>query len=102
MLAVAHRVNFKLALLEARGGADFVVLGSSRGNDCVAPGPIGKNGASLATPSSSLPTLEALAMKSATTPGLKLAFVELSRRQLADGFADVESPVLQVDPLTDP
>ena len=102
MLAVAHRVNFKVALLEARGRADFVVLGSSRGNDCVAPGPIGPNGASLATPSSSLPTLEYLAQKSAGTPGLKVAFVELSKRQMADGFEDVESPGLSVDASTDP
>lgn len=102
LLAVAHRVNFKLALLEARGGAELVVLGSSRGNDCVAPGPIGPNGASIATPSSSLPTLEYLAQKSAGTPGLKVALVELSRRQLADGYEDVESPGVDVDQATDP
>ncbi len=100
--AVAHRVNFKLALLERRGGADFVILGSSRGNDCVEPSPIGPNGASIATPSSSLPTLEYLAQQSAATPGLKLAFVELSRRQLQDGSADVESPGISVDEQTDP
>lgn len=102
MLAIAHRVNFKLALLDARGGADFVILGSSRGNDCVAPGPIGPNGASVATPSSTLSTLEHLAERSAGAPGLKLAFVELSRRQLADGFADVESPGFGVDEASDP
>lgn len=102
MRAVAHRVNFKLALLERRGGADFVILGSSRGNDCVEPGPIGPNGASIATPSSSLPTLEYVAQQSAATPGLKLAFVELSRRQLQDGAGDVESPGVIVDEKTDP
>ena len=102
LLAVAHRVNFKLALLEARGGAELLVLGSSRGNDCVAPGPIGPNGASIATPSSSLPTLEYLAQRSAGTPGLRVALVELSRRQLADGYEDVESPGIQVDRDTDP
>lgn len=102
MAAIAHRVNFKVSLLEARGAADFVVLGSSRGNDCVAPGPIAPNGASVATPSSSLSTLEWLAGQTAGTKGLKLAFVELSRRQMADGFADVESPALSVDPGADP
>ncbi|MBK7859336.1 MAG: hypothetical protein IPJ65_12080 [Archangiaceae bacterium] len=100
--AVAHRVNFKLALLEKKGSADFVVLGSSRGNDCVAPGPIGPNGMSVATPSSSLPTLEAIAEQTAATPGLKVALVELSRRQLADGYPDVESPGLDVDARQDP
>jgi hypothetical protein len=98
MGAVAHRVTFKLALLEARGGADVVVLGSSRGNDCVTPGPIVHalgptwTGASVATPSSSLPTLEYIAARAAQTKGLKLALVELSRRQLAEGAVELDEP----------
>jgi hypothetical protein len=96
MGAVAHRVTFKLALLEARGGADVVVLGSSRGNDCVTPGPIVQalgpdwRGASVATPSSSLPTLELIAQRAANAKGLKLALVELSRRQMAEGAVELE------------
>ena len=96
MGAVAHRVTFKLALLEARGGAQLVVLGSSRGNDCVTPAPIVKalgppwRGASVATPSSSLPTLEYIAARAAQTKGLELALVELSRRQLAEGAVELE------------
>jgi hypothetical protein len=104
LAAVAQRVTFKLALLEARGSADFVVLGSSRGNDCVTPAPLAAalgpswRGASLATPSSSLPTLEYVAKRAALTPGLKLAFVELSRRQLAPGQLELEVAPPQ-DPL---
>jgi hypothetical protein len=98
MGAVAHRVTFKLALLEARGGADVVVLGSSRGNDCVTPSPIAHalspawRGASVATPSSSLPTLEYIAGRAAQTKGLKLALVELSRRQMEPGEVEVDAP----------
>jgi hypothetical protein len=102
LLAVAHRVSFKLALLEGHGSAELLVLGSSRGNDCVAPGPIGNNGVSVATPSSTLQSLEYIAEQSAGTRGLKLALIELSRRQAADGFSDVESPGLDVDPRQDP
>src|SRR5439155_13727460 len=79
MGAVANRVTFKVELLKARGSADFVVLGSSRGNDCVSPEPLGRvlqmKGSSVATPSSSLETLQYIASAVADTPGLKLAFI---------------------------
>ncbi|MBL8954794.1 MAG: hypothetical protein JNK82_28710 [Myxococcaceae bacterium] len=97
-----HRVSFKLALLEAKGGAPVVVLGSSRGNDCVQASAIDPHGVSLTTPSSSLPTLEHVATKAALAPGLKLALVELSRRQAADDLPDVAAPAPQVDAEEDP
>ena len=101
-LSWGHRVAFKLELLKSKGPVDFVVLGSSRGNDCVEPGPIGANGFSLATPSSSLGTIEYLAKQSAALPGLKFAWVELSRRQMAEAELDVEPQSPDVDGKEDP
>lgn len=100
--AARHRVSFKLALLEAKGTAPAVVLGSSRGNDCVAPQRIAPGAVSLTVPSTSLATLEHIAARAAQTPGLKLALVELSRRQAADDVADIEAPGPQFDPEEDP
>lgn len=77
--AVAHRVRFKLALLQAKGEVDFVALGSSRTNDGLSPALLNLgHGFSAATPSSSLPTLEFLV---AHLGPQKLVFVELSKPQ---------------------
>ncbi len=100
--AARHRVTFKLALLDAKGGAHHVVLGSSRGNDCVAPSAFGPGGVSLAVPSTTLETLEQIVEHAAQAPGLKLALVELSRRQAADGPAETEPPLPLVDADEDP
>ena len=69
--AMAHRARFRLALLHARDDAELVLMGTSRANDCLAPGQLAealsqKSGqpvraVSLAVPSSSLPLLERLA-----------------------------------------
>src|SRR5688572_19237796 len=59
LAAVAHRVYFKLALLNAKGPVDFVTLGSSRSNDGIGPSYLGLgNGFSASTPSTSLASLE--------------------------------------------
>lgn len=62
LLAVSHRVHFKLALLRAHGPVDVVVVGSSRSNDGVIPGQLGLGaGFNVATPSTSRQTLDYVA-----------------------------------------
>ncbi len=87
LAASADRVAWKVALLEKQGRVDVLFLGTSRSWDAIAPRQFaasfpGTRAFGLATSAARLEDLERLTARFARRPGLRLAFVEVSRPQL--------------------
>lgn len=87
LAASASRVATKEALLGKQGAVQVLFLGTSRFWDAIAPRRFaaafpGSRAFSLATSGAKLETLEEAAARCAGRPGLRVAFIELSRPQL--------------------
>jgi hypothetical protein len=87
LAASADRVAAKAALLDKQGRVDVLFFGTSRSWDAIAPrqfaaGFPGARAFSVATSAARLEDLEMLTARFSHRPGVRLAFVELSRPQL--------------------
>lgn len=106
--AASHRARFKAELLARGGPRDFVVVGTSRLNDGVAPADVqGASGTrhgssppgfNASVPSSSLATQVFLGRRALRQPGLRALFLEVSPQQLGA----LEDEGLEVDAAPQP
>jgi hypothetical protein len=103
IVASAHRATTKAALLRKQGPVDVLFFGTSRFWDAIAPSQFaaclpGARAFSLATSGARLDTLQSMAEQFAGRPGLRLAFVELSRPHLDTG-SPPEAPATAIEAL---